>query len=99
MVPRRSAALLLVALAACATPDDANFVPSERARAAPPPRLAPTATFDAALVRAGPDAARIEAESAALAARAEALAARAEALSAPVVGPDARSRLEAAGGR
>ena len=70
-------------------------MPSDAARTAPPPLLAETAQFDAALASAGPEAARLEADSAALAARAEALRARAAALSAPVVEPEARARLEA----
>jgi hypothetical protein len=82
-----------VALAGCEAPADAAFEPSAAARSAPPPQLAETAGFDAALERAGPDAAEMEAASAALAARAAALRERAEALSAPVIAPDARGRL------
>jgi hypothetical protein len=89
--------VLVLALAACEAPHDADFVPSEAARTAPPPRLAETAQFDAALAGAGPDAERLEADAAALAARAEALRARAATLAAPVVGDDARTRLERAG--
>ena len=98
--PRRSVAIgLALGLAACGAPPEADFAPSERARSAPPPRLAETANFAAALARAGPDAERIETEAAALAARAEALGARAEALSGPVIDPAARARLAPAGGR
>jgi hypothetical protein len=90
---------LTAALAACEAPRDADFVPSEAARTAPPPRLAETAQFDAALASAAPDAERLESDAAALAARATALRARAAALSTPVVEPAARGRLEAAPGQ
>jgi hypothetical protein len=92
---RRLAAFVLIAVAACA-PEEARVPLSENARNAPPPRLAETALFDAALARAAPDAERLEADAAALAARAEALRARAAGLSATIIPTDARGRLEAA---
>jgi hypothetical protein len=94
--PRRPlAAFVLIVVAACA-PEEARVPLSERARDAPPPRLAETALFDAALARAAPDAERLEAEAAALAARAEALRARAASLSPAIIPTDARGRLAAA---
>ena len=80
-------------LAACA-PEEARVPISESAQAAPPPRLVPTARFDAALAGAAPAAERLGEERAALAARAEALRARAAALDSPVVDPAVRPRLE-----
>jgi hypothetical protein len=90
------AGLLALALAACGPPEEAVGPLSEAAQAAPPPRLAETARFDAALAAAAPDAERLEAGAAGLAARAEALRARAAALGAPVVDEGRRPRLEAA---
>ena len=90
-----AACLAGLALAACAAPRDADFVPSEASRAAPPPRLAETARFDAALAAAGPDTERLAEGADALAGRAAALRSRAAALSAPVLEPGARSRLDA----
>lgn len=89
--------MVLTAIAACAPPE-ARVPISDSARAAPPPRLAETARFDAALAEAAPDAERLQADADSLAARAEALRARAAALQAPVVDPAARPRLEAASG-
>jgi hypothetical protein len=87
---------LALLIGGCGTPEAARVAPSAAARTGPPPRLVPTAEFDAALAAAAPDAARLEAARAALAARAEALRARAAALSAPVVDPAIRPRLEQA---
>ena len=84
-------------VAGCALPPGAAAPPSETARAAPPPRLAETAEFDAALARAAPDAERLAAGSGALAARAEALRARAAAPAGPVIAPEAQRRLDAVG--
>jgi hypothetical protein len=92
-IPRHALLALGFALAACAPPEGAELPISADARAAPAPRLAETAAFDAALERAAPDAERLETEAAGLAARAEALRARAAALAPPVVEPDARPRL------
>lgn len=83
-------------LAACEPPAGADIPPSEAARTAPPPRLEPTASFDAALASAGPASEALEAQAADLAARAAGLRARADALGAPVLDPGTRSRLEAA---
>ena len=91
--PPSLALSLALGLAACGAPPAADFEPSEQARRAPPPQLAPTATFDAALARAAPDAQRIEGDAETLAARGEALRARAAALAAPVVDPALRPRL------
>jgi hypothetical protein len=96
MRPLVPATLVLSALAACAAPEAARVPMSEAAQAAPPPRLAETARFDAALASAAPDAERLEADAATLAARAEALRARAAGLSGAVMETDARNRLEAA---
>jgi hypothetical protein len=90
----RPAALAL--LAACAAPEAARVPISESARAAPPPRLAETARFDAALASAAPDAERLAGNAATLAARAAALRSRAAGLSTEVIPTDARGRLEAA---
>ena len=90
-VPPLAALLVLVA---CGAPREALVPTSEEARAAPPPYLAETARFDAAL--ADPDAERLGADATALAARADALQARAGALAGPVVDPEVRPRLEAA---
>ena len=98
MPPATAGLLVMAALLACGPPREAVAPVSDAARTAPPPRLGPTAQFDAALASAAPDAERLEAGAAALAARAEALRARAAGLSAPVVDPAARPRLEAAGG-
>jgi hypothetical protein len=84
-----------VLLAACA-PEAAEVATSEAARDAPPPKLAPTAAFDAALAAAQPDADRLGAGAETLAARAAALRARAAGLAGPVVDPDTQARLEAA---
>jgi hypothetical protein len=92
-IPAICVALLV---AGCGTPEAARVAPTPAARTGPPPRLVPTAEFDAALAGAAPDAARLEEAGAALAARAEALRARAAALSAPVVDPAMRPRLEQA---
>jgi hypothetical protein len=92
----RSALVLVLALAACEAPPAADFVPTEAARTAPPPLLAPTADFDDALAGAAPAAQQLEDRTAVLAARAAALRARAATLDAPVVTPDARPRLETA---
>ena len=86
----------LFVLVACGAPNEALVPTSAEARAAPPPRLAETARFDAALAGAGPDAERLGAGATALAARAEALHARAGALAGPVVDPRVRPRLDAA---
>jgi hypothetical protein len=88
--------LLALALAACSAPPEADFTPTEAARTAPPPLLAPTSDFDAALAGAAPAAEQLEARTAALAARAAALRERAAALDAPVVSPEAAPRLKAA---
>jgi hypothetical protein len=88
---------VLAATAACA-PSEALVPISDSARAAPPPRLAETARFDAALAGAGPDAERLQADADTLAARAAALRARAAALQAPVIDPGVRPRLESASG-
>jgi hypothetical protein len=98
--PVRSASALvaLVALAGCA-PREADFTISERARAAPPPALAPTARFEAPLAEGAESAGRLDAESAALAARASALRARAAALAgAAVLKQEDRARLAGAAG-
>jgi len=92
-VPPLAALLVLVA---CGAPREALVPTSEEARAAPPPHLAETARFDAALAGASPDAERLGADATALAARADALHARAGALAGPVVDPQVRPRLEAA---
>ena len=89
-------AMLALALAGCAPPEVASLPISEAARTAPPPRLGETASFDAALGRAEPDAERLAGDAAALAARAEALRARAAALARPVVEPEAAARLDSA---
>ncbi len=86
----------LLALTACDPPGAAEIAPSEAARTAPPPRLEPTASFDAALADAGPASQALEAQAADLAARAADLRARATALGAPVLDPDTRNRLEPA---
>jgi hypothetical protein len=92
-----TAAALALALAACAPPEVASLPISEAARAAPPPRLGETASFDAALARAEPDAERLAGDAAGLAARAAALRERAAALAgAPVVAPETGARLDAA---
>jgi hypothetical protein len=85
---------VLLALAACA-PQEARVAISDEARDAPPPLLAETARFDAALASATPDAERLQADADDLAARAEALRARAAGLDAPVLDPAVRPRLEA----
>jgi hypothetical protein len=95
MLSRLLASAALLA-AGCALPRDAASPPSEAALAAPPPRLAETARFDAALASATPDAERLAAGADALAARAEALRARAAALAQPVLAGDARDRLDTA---
>ena len=87
---------MVAVVAGCALPPSAPAPVSEAVRDMPPPRLAETAQFDAALARAGPDAERLEAGAAALAARAEALRARAAGLADPVLTPDARDRLGSA---
>jgi hypothetical protein len=96
-LPARCLALAC-ALAACAPPEEADVPISEAARTAPPPRLEPTASFDAALARAEPDARALETQAADLAARAAALRARAADLGGTVVDPEARARLEPDGG-
>jgi hypothetical protein len=83
----------LLLAAGCDAPDAARLPLSDAARGAPPPRLAPTSNFDAALASASPDAVRLSEESAVLAARAEALRLRAAALSPPVVDPALAPRL------
>ena len=94
---RARPAALALALAACAPPEIASLPISEAARTAPPPRLGETASFDAALARADPDAERLAGDAAGLAARASALRERAAALAeAPVLDPEAGARLEAA---
>ncbi len=92
------ACLLAVAgaLMACEPPDAAKVPISESARGAPPPRLEPTASFDAALASAAPEARALEAQAADLTARAAALRARAAALGTPVIDSDDRARLDAA---
>jgi hypothetical protein len=88
---------LALALFACAPPEVASLPISEAARTAPPPRLGETASFDAALARAEPDAERLAGDAAGLAARAAALRRRAAALAgAPVVAPEAGARLDSA---
>jgi hypothetical protein len=87
---------LAAALMACDPPGAANVPPTEAARTAPPPRLEPTASFDAALASAGPASQALEAQAAELADRAAGLRARAATLGAPVIDPDTRDRLEAA---
>jgi hypothetical protein len=88
---------LALALAACAPPEVASLPISEAARTAAPPRLAETASFDAALAGAEPDAERLAGEADALAARAAALRERGTALAGvPVVAPEAGARLGAA---
>ncbi len=95
---RRLLALLTLALAACAPPE-ADYALSERARTAPAPVLAPTASFSGPLQGGIETAARLGAETDALAARAADLRARGAALSAAdVVAPDMRDRLETAAG-
>jgi hypothetical protein len=89
--------VLAIGAAACSWPPAAEVGGSDATVAGPPPRLAETAQFDAALARAGPDAERLGADADTLAARAEALRARAEALAAPVLAPGERDRLDAAG--
>jgi hypothetical protein len=93
------AAAIWAACAAACAPPEARVPVSEQARDAPPPRLAETALFDAALAGAAPDAERLGADADALAARAEALRARAAALDAPVLDPADRPRLEAGAAR
>jgi len=90
------AGAVVLAAAGCSPPPGAAGAASEATLAAPSPLLAETAEFDAALLRAGPDAERLAAGSDALVARAEALRARAAALGGPVLPPDDRGRLEAA---
>ena len=83
--------LSVLAMAAACTPPEVASVPiSEAARTAPPPRLAPTASFDAALAGAAPDARALEDQAADLAARAAALRARAAGLAGPVLPTDSR---------
>jgi hypothetical protein len=94
---RLSTVAAALAVLSCGPPEATVGAMSEAARRAPPPRLGETAAFDAALARADPDARRLQAGAAELAERGAALRARAAALGAPVVGPDARPRLEAAG--
>lgn len=94
---RGAAAALALALLACAPPPEADHPISERVRDAPPPRLRPTAEFEAPLRQGVAAAERIGPERDALAARAEALRARAAALSqAEVVDAEGRGRLDAA---
>jgi hypothetical protein len=93
-MPRRPVAAIVLLAAACAPQADVP-PPAAATLAAPAPRLAETAAFDAALASAAPDAERLAAGADALAARAEALRARADALADPVLAEDARQRLEA----
>ncbi len=86
---------LVLGLAGCAPPG-AEVPISEALRTAPPPQLGETASFDAALATAAPDAQRLASGSEALAARAAALRTRAAALTGEVVDPATRERLEAA---
>lgn len=89
----------LVSVVACA-PREADYALSERARDAPAPTLAPTASFDAPLEGGIAASVRLEAEREALAARAAALRARGATLSqGAVVDAEARARLEAAAAR
>jgi hypothetical protein len=90
---RRGVGIVLLALAACGPPPEANDQPPERLRALERPDLSPTADFDAALQGARPDAARLTEANAALAARASALEARAAALAGEVIDPATRPRL------
>ena len=77
MVRTRAASLLclaaVLALAACGPPQQADVGSPERLRNLARPDLAPTATFDAALAAAEPDADRLDRDADALATRAEAL--------------------------
>ncbi len=93
--PQMRAPFLFCLLAACAAPGDADRPVSDRVRAAPPPALAATATFELPRATGLADAAAGAAERDALAARAAALRARGAELSgADVVEPDARARLD-----
>lgn len=95
--PRSLAVALAVALAACAPPPEAEYALSERARAAPPPKLAPTELFAAPLETGVEAVERLGPESEALAARAASLRERGAALSRTgVLDPDRRTRLETA---
>jgi hypothetical protein len=94
-MPRRPIACIALLAAACAPEPGAPPPPTAATLAAPAPRLAETARFDAALSAATPDAERLAADADALAARAEALRARADALAQPVMAEEARQRLEA----
>ena len=96
MLRRRLSPAAVLLAAGCTLPPGAANPPSEAALTAPPPRLAETAQFDAALAGAGPDAERLAAGADALAARAEALRARAAALEGPVLPQPDRARLDAA---
>jgi hypothetical protein len=90
---RGLAAALLVALTACA-PREADVAISERAAAAPSPKLIPTEAFGAPMASATADIPRRQAETDALAARAEALRGRGEAMSdAAVIAPATVDRL------
>ncbi|MBP7241744.1 hypothetical protein [Amaricoccus sp.] len=98
--PRRAGlgAVLVAALAigGCA-PEEADAPVSELVRTAPPPRLAPTATFEAPRVEGVAASVRVAGERDALAARAAALRARGAALSVePVLVEDERERLTSA---
>ena len=91
----RLAIVLGFALAACGPPPEADYAVSERARAAPPPKLEPTALFTAPMKAGAVTAAQLGPETEALAARAAALRERGEALSETgVLDPDRRTRLE-----
>ena len=87
--------LLLLALAACGPPADADIAPSDYVLAAENPTLLPDSDFSAAVAEARPAGVRLEAEAALLAARAEALRARVEGMG-TLIDPAARERLEAA---
>jgi hypothetical protein len=94
--PLPGLALLLAAVAGCGPPPGSEAPISPEAAAAPTPRLAETARFDAPLAAAGPDAEQLRAGADALAARAAGLRARGAGLGAPVIDPAERRRLEAA---
>ncbi len=91
---------LVLALAACGPPPEADLPVSERAREASDPVLLPTETFAAPRAEVLASAAELETDAAALSERAAALRARAAAMSeGPVMSPEERARLEAAPGR
>lgn len=94
---RSAGAVAIVALIAACAPREAEYEVSERAAAAPPATLIPTAAFETPRAEGIAGTARLDEDRAALAARAEALRGRAAALSAtPPISDEARARLEGA---